>query len=192
MKRVIIVHGWGGYPEYGWFPWLKQQLEMKGLAVIIPSLPDTDHPKIEPWVSALTTAIGYPDQQTYLIGHSLGCQTIARYLESLPEGTSIGGAVFVAGFFKRLTNIQDDPSGTIVGPWLGSPIDLQKVKSHLPKSTAIFSDNDKWVPLDNQDDFRDGLDSNIIIEHAMGHFSGPDDGCVELPIALESILQLSA
>jgi hypothetical protein len=26
-KRVFIIHGWEGYPEEGWFPWLKKELE---------------------------------------------------------------------------------------------------------------------------------------------------------------------
>ena len=29
-KRVFIVHGWDGYPEEVWFPWLKKELEAKG------------------------------------------------------------------------------------------------------------------------------------------------------------------
>lgn len=26
MKRVIMIHGWEGYPEEGWRPWLKQKV----------------------------------------------------------------------------------------------------------------------------------------------------------------------
>ena len=25
-KRVFIVHGWGGHPDEGWFPWLSSEL----------------------------------------------------------------------------------------------------------------------------------------------------------------------
>ena len=32
-KRVFIAHGWDGYPEEGWFPWLKKELETKGFEV---------------------------------------------------------------------------------------------------------------------------------------------------------------
>ena len=31
MKRVFIIHGWDGYPEEGWFPWLKEELEKEDL-----------------------------------------------------------------------------------------------------------------------------------------------------------------
>jgi len=108
-KRVFIVHGWDGYPEEGWFPWLKNELEAKDFEVSVPQLPEAKTPRIYNWVPALSKAVGTPDEQTYFVGHSIGCQTIARYLESLPEGVKVGGAVFVAGFFKRLTNLEDDP-----------------------------------------------------------------------------------
>lgn len=192
MKRIIIVHGWDGTPDEGWFPWLKNELEAKGFEVIIPQLPDTGSPRIQKWVPALAAAVGTPNEETYFVGHSMGCQTIARYLEGLPEDQNVGGAVFVAGFFKRLMGLEDDSDVRETDQhWLGSPLDLAKVRVHLPKSAAIFSDDDPWVPLENQDDFRNQLGSEIIIEHNKGHFSGGRDGAMELPIVLEKVLEIS-
>ena len=191
-KRIYIAHGWDGYPEEGWFPWLKKELEAKGFDIYVPQLPEAGSPRIQNWVPKLAEVVGTADENTYFVGHSMGCQTIARYLESLPEEVMVGGAVFVAGFFKRLTGLEDDPDVQETDEhWLGTPLDLTKVKSHLPKSVAIFSDNDPYVPLDNQDDFRDKLGSKIIIEHKKGHFSGGSDGVTELPIVLQSILKLA-
>lgn len=139
----------------------------------------------------LAEVVGTADENTYFVGHSMGCQTIARYIETLPEGVKVGGAVFVAGFFKRLSGLEDDSDVRETDKhWLGTPLDLEKVKSHLPKSVAIFSDNDPYVPLDNQDDFRDKLGSEIIVEKNMGHFSG-SNGITELPVVLNSILKIA-
>ena len=191
-KRVFVVHGWDGTPEDGWFPWLKRELETRGFEVFIPQLPDAGSPRIHKWVPALAKVVGIPDEQSYFVGHSMGCQTIARYLESLPEGVKIGGVVFVAGFFKRLMGLEDDPDVQETDKhWLGTPINLEKVKSHLPKSAAIFSDDDPWVPVDNQDDFKDILGSEIIIEHGKGHFTGDRDKTTKLPIVLEKIFEFS-
>lgn len=188
-KRVFIVHGWDGTPAYGWFPWLRRELEAKGFEVHSPQLPNQANPRINTWVPALQQTIGTPDESTYLVGHSMGCQAIARYLETLEEKQKVGGAVFVAGFFKRLTNIEDTPSEKETEHhWLDAPISLQKIHSRLHKSVAIFSDNDPWVPLDNQDDFRNKLGSEIVVEHNMGHFGNDTK---ELPIVLEKILDLS-
>jgi predicted alpha/beta hydrolase family esterase len=96
----------------------------------------------------------------------------------------VGGAVFVAGFFKSLT-LESNEEESIAKEWLEAPVNFEKVKSHLLKSVAIFSDNDPWVPLENQDDFKNKLGSEIIIEHDKGHFSG-SDGVKELPVILNT------
>lgn len=190
-KRIIIVHGWDGTPQENWFPWIKAQLDKKGFIVSVPQLPDPGNPRIFNWVPALAKTVGKADKNTYFIGHSMGCQTIARYLEALPENVKVGGAVFVAGFFKRLTGLENDPDVQETDKhWLTAPINLDKVKSHINKSIAIFSDNDPYVPLDNQDDFRNKLGSKIVIEHNMGHFNA-SAGFKELPIALKSVLEIA-
>lgn len=190
-KRVFIAHGWDGYPEEGWFPWLKKELEAKGFEVYVPQLPEPGSPRIYNWVPKLAETVGTPDEQTYFVGHSMGCQTIARFLESLPDGVRVGGAVFVAGFFKHLSGLEDDADVQETDRhWLGSPIDLKKVASHLPKSVAVFSDNDSYVPLDNMDDYRDILGSEIIIEHNKSHFN-EGAGILEVPVVLEKLVEMA-
>ena len=190
-KRVFIVHGWDGYPEEGWFPWLKKELEAKGFSVFVPQFPKPHEPQINNWVPELKAVVGAPDKQTYFVGHSMGCQTIVRYLESLPEGMKVGGVVFVAGFFKRLTGLEDNEMvRSIVKEWLMTPLDLHAVKSHMKKSVAIFSDNDPYVPIDNKEDFVLKLGSKIVIEHNQGHFSG-STGTKELPAALAALIKIA-
>lgn len=192
QKRVYIVHGWEGYPEEGWFPWLKRELEQQGFIVNVPQMPKAEEPRINNWVPALAAVVGVLDEQTYFVGHSMGCQAIARYLETLPQDKKIGGAVFVAGFFKKLSNISDDEvEKSVVDEWLNTPLDLESVKMHLLKSAAIFSDDDPYVPLENQEEFAKILGAKIIIEHAKGHFSG-STGTVELPAALVAVLEMAA
>lgn len=188
MKRVFIVHGWGGNPEEGWFPWLKRELEAKGYEVHVPQLPEADKPRIQNWVPKLAEVVSTPDENTYFVGHSMGCQTIARYLETLPDGVQVGGVVFVAGFFKRLTALskEDIP---IADAWFTASIDFVKIRTHIPNSVALFSDDDPYVPLDNQDDFRDKLGSDIVTVSDMGHFSG-NTGTTELPIVLQKLLEM--
>lgn len=191
MKRVFIVHGWDGNPEEGWFPWLKKELEAKGFAVHVPQLPKADNPRMFDWVPALAATVGQPDDETYFVGHSMGCQTIVRYLETLPTGIVVGGAVFVAGFMKRLAGLENtDEARDTARHWLQAPIDYKKVSLHLRRSVAIFSDDDPWVPLDNQDEFRDHLHSDIVIEHNQGHFNRAA-GISQVPAALQAIIHLS-
>jgi hypothetical protein len=185
-KRVFIIHGWDGYPEEGWFPWLKKELEKNGYQVQIPAMPNPSEPKIESWVPHLAEIIGEVNENTFFVGHSIGCQTILRYLENLPADQKIGGAVLVAAWFK-LVNLGANEEKRIAKPWLETPINTEKIKQHTDKFVAIFSDNDGWVSMDNKEVFEKRLNAKTIIEHQKGHFSGSDN-INELPSALESAL----
>lgn len=190
-KRVYIIHGWEGYPEENWFPWLKRELENQGFEAHVPQMPDADSPRIKKWIPVITQIVNNPDKNTYFVGHSIGCQAVARYLETLSDDIKVGGAIFVAGFFKRLTGLGEEPDYEAVEKdWIKTPINLEKIKNNLGKSVAIFSDDDPYVPLDNQDDFRDKLGSKIIIQHKMNHFSG-NWGVTELPIVLKELLKMT-
>lgn len=174
-------------PKGGWFPWLQSKLEAKGFSVVTPALPETNEPKIENWVPALRAAVGELDSETYFIGHSLGCQTIARYLADLEAGEA-AGVLYVAGFFNSLT-LDDDEDELVWEAWRTTPIDLARVKARAPRSVAMFSANDEYVPLSNADRFKNELGSEIIVEQGRGHWSFSDT--TEVPDILEVFLQLA-
>ncbi len=184
MKRVFLIHGWEGYPEEGWRPWLKEKLEKEGFQVTVPAMPDTVHPQMQAWVEHLAKIVGTPDQDCYFIGHSLGCITILRYLETLEENQKVGGVVLVAGF-------SDDLGYKELSSFFVKPIDWQKIKSHCSKFIIIHSTDDPLVPVRYADILKEKLNAEIIIEQGKKHFSG-DDGITELPSTLESILKLSS
>ena len=188
-KKVFIVHGWDGYPDEGWFPWLKKELEQKGFQVQVPAMPESNAPKMSVWVSSLSKIVGNPDENIFFVGHSIGCQTVLRYLENLPVDKKVGGAVFVAGWFT-LMNLKTDEEKEIAKPWLDTPIDFEKVKQHTKKFFAVFSDNDDVVPINNKEMFEQRLDAKTSIEHGKGHFSGGDK-IIQLPIVLDKLLGFS-
>ena len=103
MKRVFLVHCWGGKPEGGWYSWIKDELERRNIKVIIPKMPNPVAPEINSWVNTLEKSVGKADENTYFIGHSVGCQTILRYLETINQ--NVGGVLFVAGWFN-LVNLE--------------------------------------------------------------------------------------
>lgn len=193
MKRVFIIHGWGGNPEEGWFPWLKKELEKRGFNVFVPQMPDAENPKINTWVPYLSKLVGKADENTFLIGHSIGCQTILRYLESLKE-KKIGGCVLVAGFIDLNMDAiekEEPESSKIAKPWIETPINWTKVKTHSNKFISIFSDNDPYISAQkNIEAFKKRLNAKIIIEKKKGHMGG-DSGIKELKSVLNSVLEIS-
>lgn len=179
-RRVIIVHGWGGSPQSDFFPWLRQELERMNYEVVIPAMPDTDNPRIEKWVPHLTQVIGEIKEDDILIGHSIGCQTILRFLESLPEDKRVGKAILVAGFGSYLKGLTRDEK-LITQPWIDAPLDLGKVRTKANSFVAIFSDNDPFVPLEeNSKLFQEKLGAKILIEHNKGHFNQMPKECPDL------------
>ncbi len=190
-KRVFIIHEWGGNPNEGWIPWLKKELKNSGYEVQTPLMPDTMCPKIKNWVSKINAVVGKPDKYTYLVGHSIGCQAIMRYIEKLPPEIKIGGAVFVAGWFNLTDETWDeDYKPEIAKPWIDTPIDFRKIKSHANKFVAIYSDNDPYVPVSDSGLFKEKLGAKLILEKGKGYITG-EDGVLKLPEARDYIMKIS-
>lgn len=185
-KKIFIVHGWEGGPDKDWMPWAKRGLEQKGYNVVLLSMPDPDYPKINAWVEYLRKEVGKPDENTILLGHSMGCQTILRYLETLQEDEKVDRVVLVAGFGQHLTGLTEEEK-IVAGPWVETPIDFEKVKAKANSFVAVFSDNDLYVPYEeNSKTYKEKLGTKIILQKGMGHFS-EDSGVTELPILLELV-----
>src|ERR1700727_3644107 len=98
MRRAVIIHCWGGVPNYAWYPWAKIQLEARGYDVLVPEMPNTYEPQLDQWLFHLIQVVTNPDEELILIGHSLGTVTIMRYLETLSDHQRIVKAILVAGF----------------------------------------------------------------------------------------------
>jgi len=191
MKRIFVVHGWQGHPDEVWFPWLKNELENRGFQVSLLQMPDTEYPVIEKWVPYLANAVGDADEQTYFVGHSIGCQAILRYLEALPSNIKVGGAVFVAGFL-HLTGVEKPDEVLMCWPWINNSIDFEKVRTHTNNFIAIFSDNDIFVPLTNEKLFEQNLKAKTVVLHNMNHFNNKrNPQYKQIPAILNLFLEIA-
>lgn len=190
QKRVIIVHGWGGYAEECWFPWLRRELVERGYVVFVPPMPDPDHPLMRLWIDHLSEVTGHCDEHTYFVGHSLGCQTILRYLQEQSPAIRIGGALLVAGFEHLSAKANEPEHYKVLEPWLKNPIHWETIRGRSDHFTAIFSDNDEWVPLSNVEVFAKKLGAETVVLHGKDHFSGRS-GITELPEALDALLAMT-
>jgi len=170
-KKIYLIHGWGGSSGGGWFSWLKRSLEKQDFEVYVFDMPDSDNPKIEKWVKYLEKNIKDIDENTFLIGHSIGSQAIMRFLEKLPQNTKIGGAIFVAGWFNLKENSYESKKEEMIAkPWINTKIDFEKVKDHANNFLAIFSDDDPFVPLSDIELFKKRLNAKTSLLKNKGHF----------------------
>ena len=166
-KRVFIIHGWGGSPIKDWMEWLAKQTP-KEVHVFVLAMPNTDEPVIEAWINHLKTQVGDFDENTYFVGHSIGCQTILRYLET--QKTSCGGVLLVAPWFHLLEGADD-----IAKPWLETPMNFNVIKKNMKKCVCIFSDDDPYVPISDAALFEKRLDCTIIIEKNKLHYNETEE-----------------
>lgn len=183
QKRALINHGWNGSPSRGWIPWVKKELEKNDFEVKAPKMPDAKNPKANDWLKHLNEQIGEPDENLYLVGHSLGCISVLRYIESLKEDQKIGGAVLVAGFTSHLGMNE-------LKNFFETDIDWQRIRDNAKQFTVIHSTNDPYVSLHYGDIFEHYIKAKKIIKDNMGHFSFID-GTNELPDVLNSIITMS-
>jgi uncharacterized protein len=190
QNRAFIIHGWGGKPDEHWLAWLKEKMEERGFEVTVPSMPDTDEPVIDRWVKHLSHVVGEPDEQTYFVGHSMGCQTIMRYLETIPD-KRVGGCVFIAGWFI-LKNLEDEEEEQIAAPWVHDDIDFPKVLNTTKNFIVLNSSDDDYDAVnENKKLFEQKLGARVTVLKNMGHFTEAD-GVTELPEVLEAIQEIAS
>lgn len=165
MNRLIILHGFGGRPDKHWYNSLGQALADR-FSVTIPALPNPEVGKMEEWLAALAAL--RPDQQSTLVGHSLGGTLILRYLEqaSLP----------IAAFFTVGSPINDlarndlHATGFFERDFIWSTI-----KQRSPKRLVIGSTDDQSVPFWQAEYIAKQIDGELVTFTDKGHFNKAAD-----------------
>lgn len=184
MKKIYLVHCWDGTSQDGWYPWIAEKMKEENVNLIKFDMLNTSCPKIDEWVGTLNSKVDLLNDETYFIGHSIGCQTILRYLET-KEITKIGGILFVAPWLDLLPEaIEDEDSYNTAQPWINTPIDFEKIKQFTNNISCIFSDDDYFVSLKQEKEFKNKLNAETIIVKNKGHIS-QDDNVFELPEILD-------
>ncbi len=180
--KVFIIHGYTGYPDKNWFPWLKKELETKEIYVEVPAMPHSDAPQLDEWLPHLISVVGTPGEETFFVGHSLGCITILKYLEGLPLDIKVGGAVLVAGFAEpiKLSELNN---------FFPAPLDDAKIKKSVASIISINSDNDPKVPLWQGEKIKDRFDAELTIVLKGGHLN-QKSGYLTFPLVLEKLINL--
>ncbi len=187
-NRAFVVHGWSGSPREAWQGWLADELTARNWLAINVIMPAPNHPEIESWVKTLSQAVGQPDEKTAFVGGSIGCQTILRYLAGLPV-YKVGRVVLVAPWIHLKDAAYESPEDREIGrPWIETPIDWTKAKRTMSSCTILMSTNDPYVPISDADIFERELGIPVQRLDGRGHFTA-DDGVLELPEALDSLLK---
>lgn len=183
-KGVVLVPGYGANPASDWFPWLSRSISEKfALPTTTVKMPNPKIPRLRAWLSALQSQVGTIDEGTYFIAHSLGCITLLRFLESLPDGLCVGGVILVSCFDEPLRLLPIVNSFTAVRPDYGA------IVSRVGKSLVISSTSDILVPQRLSEKVRDSLGADFLQIPNAGHFSA-FDGYTEFPQLLDAFTSM--
>jgi leucyl-tRNA synthetase len=136
--KYVILHGYKGSPEGPRWQWVKKELEAMGHEVIVPALPHSDHPLEDEQVATALTATQY-DENTVLVGHSLGAVVALKVAEKLKK--PIARLVLIAGFADR--NFKDKKRG-FEEAWNWN-FDAKKIQKNAPSITVLHDPRDYAV-----------------------------------------------
>ena len=157
MAMIFMFHGTGGTPDDNWFPWLKKELEERHHTVIVPALPSSDHPKLEVWMQGLQESMEAADEDTILIGHSLGGTLVLRILEKLP--CTVRACFLVAPVSEMMGNDFD----SLVSTFIDHPFDWMKIKNHTAVRKIFHADDDPYIPLSHARKLANNIDASLTV-----------------------------
>lgn len=172
MKRIaFIFHGTQGYPEENWFPWLKTELNQLGFFVIVPQFPTPENQSLSHWLRVMEPHLPLVNDETVLIGHSVGGIFALRLLEQL---TAPINAACLVGSYIGLDGVRGyDLSDEEL--FLQTPFNWKKINQNCRNRLVYHSDNDPNVTLNNGNALAEHLDSKLRFLPGRGHFNAASD-----------------
>jgi len=182
--KFFIIHGSYGNPNENWFPWLKKELEKEGCIVFIPKFPTPENQSLKNWMEIFNDFyLSKIDENTILIGHSLGPSFILSILEKINPVKPIKACFFVSGFLGLLNNKEFDE---INKTFTTKEFNWDKIKNNCENFYIFHSDNDPYVPLEKSIELANKLNTKSIIIKDAGHFN-KSSGYTKFPELLNKI-----
>ncbi|MDP3765948.1 MAG: alpha/beta hydrolase [Nanoarchaeota archaeon] len=179
--NFFIIHGVYANPETNWFPWLKNKLEGQGYEVTVPKFPTPLDQSLESWFRVFSQYENKINEETILIGHSLGAAFILNYLEKTSK--KIKAAILAAGFHKLLGGQYDEINKTFVD----KQFNWDKIRQSCGRFFVFASDNDEYIPLEIGEELAKNLNAELNVVHGGGHLN-KKAGYDDFPLLLETII----
>ena len=179
QPMIYLVPRWAGNIHSDWYDWLVEQvfatyqIEIKHL-----EMPNWQEPQVEESLEYLSKTIQHLDEHTYFIGHSVGCQSILRYLSShleLNNDLKIGGILLVAAWFEV-----DKPWISLV-PWMNhDKTNFSLIAKAVNYKKVILSNNDPFTSdfAKNKAEWENKIQANVGVFAEKLHFNTPTDSAV--------------
>lgn len=203
--KFIFVHGSFSTPQDHWFPWLKETLETLGHSIIAPQFPVDQWSRVsrqsveayiptqnlDSWMSTFASILPQLSQQKELcfVGHSIGPLFMLHVV--MTHALQVAHAFCVAPFLRpaskdelkdKATALVDKANKT----FYKKDFDFYRLRTYIPDSTVIYSDDDPYVPEYDALEFAQKLGSTTVKLSGLGHM-GTESNLCEFSELLEII-----
>jgi len=174
MKKVLILHGWGGSDEPHWQWWLSEELKKRNYEVSFPKLPNKDLPTLDLWLDALKEEFDrfQPD--------IISCHSLATILWF---------------HFVNRYQIKEVEKLMLVAP-VRKNCEIKEIQSFFPypipdnlnskETIMVGSTNDPYLSVDEAISLQSELNIGLKILEDAGHINA-DSGFGELSCAVDWI-----
>lgn len=180
--NILILHGIEGYAGIHWQKWLQEELLSDGHEVIMPNLPNSNHPSRSEWLDTANKLMeNCILKDTVIVGHSLGVVTALDVIENI--SSPVKALISVSGFSKDL--------GSELNSYFmkSKTIDFSKVRRNIGKSFILYGDNDPYVPTEALRGLAEELNVEPKVYKNGGHLN-TDSGYTTFPDILKIIKEL--
>ncbi len=185
--NCIIVHGCPSDAEKAmdpkrrtydkhWMPWLKKELDRRGIKTIIPLMPEPWNRDYLVWKEEFGKL--NVTEETILIGHSCGAAFLVRWLGDTKK--KIKKLILVAPW--KIANREDKIE------FYDFKID-RSIKSRVKEIITFTSDDEEPDGKESVKIFHKAIDGKIMELHGKGHFTLEDMGTEEFPELLKEVLE---
>ncbi|MDC0932264.1 alpha/beta hydrolase [Arcobacteraceae bacterium] len=174
MKKVLILHGWGGSDEPHWQWWLEKELIKKNYQVSFPNFPKRDLPDFKEWIEVLKEEYN-KFQPDIVVCHSL--------------------ANILWFHFANAHELKELDKLMLVAP-VRKTCDIEELKSFFPypvpkklnakEIIMVGSTNDPYLSVEEAIELHAELNIGLKILDDAGHINA-DSGFGELSCAVDWI-----
>lgn len=167
-NNYLMVHGSFGSSFSNWIPYLRKEIEDKGLEVYTPDFPTgVGYQNYGNWSKLLKIYVetNNINENTTIFAHSIAPVFICKFL--VENKIKVKRLVFICGFNNYL-GIDPDYDAVNESMYFDN---LTDVKNYCDDIVCFYSDNDPYVKYDAEKSFADAITENQIMISGGGHMN---------------------
>jgi len=162
--NLVLLHGFAETTDKVWFPWIHAKAEENGWRVWAPSLPNSLKPEYAAWMKAVRKQAKTWDQDTVIVGHSLGGVLALRILAEVK--VKVKAVITVGSPYTSTVNVAS------IMRFFDDPINWALVRQSAKKFVTIHAKNDPLIFHDEALRYQEALNSKLVMTPKDGHFIG--------------------